>query len=182
MRPTLKRGIGRGAAVTGDGHAVLPPGTLTRVTYRQPPAHRHPFLRLIGKAMLCLAASVLMLVAGLAGGAYLFFHQSVAAVSAHSADVKAAAERLDVPLPNHAAVALVVGYDHRVGEGNVPSRSDTVMLIRADPQTKAISLLSFPRDLVVDVRCPGRGFLFRDRINTAYAECQSQGALETVRT
>ena len=29
------------------------------------------------------------------------------------------------------------------------------MLIRADPETKSISMLSFPRDLIVDVYCPG---------------------------
>jgi LCP family protein required for cell wall assembly len=182
MRTTLKRGMGRGAAVNGNGHAVLPPDVLTPLTHYRQPAHRHPFLRLLGKFVLWLSASVVMLAVALAGGSYLFFHQSVAAVSAHSADVKAAAERLDVPLPNHAAIALVVGYDHRADERGLPSRSDTVMLIRADPQGKVISLLSFPRDLIVDIRCPARGFLYRDRINTAYAECQSQGTLETVRS
>ena len=28
------------------------------------------------------------------------------------------------------------------------------MLIRADPETKTISLLSFPRDLIVPIYCP----------------------------
>ena len=38
MRTTLKRGIGRGAAVNGNGRAVIPPGALSPVTlYRQPP-------------------------------------------------------------------------------------------------------------------------------------------------
>ena len=37
MRTTLKRGIGRGAAVEGNGRAVLPPGALSPITvYRQP--------------------------------------------------------------------------------------------------------------------------------------------------
>ena len=43
-----------------------------------------------------------------------------------------------------------IGYDHRAGiESNRPSLSDTIMLVRADPSTKTISLLSFPRDLDV---------------------------------
>ena len=38
MRTTLKRGIGRGAELNGNGHAVLPPRVLTPMSrYRQPP-------------------------------------------------------------------------------------------------------------------------------------------------
>ena len=29
------------------------------------------------------------------------------------------------------------------------------MLVRADPKTNSISLLSFPRDLYVEIVCPG---------------------------
>ena len=48
----------------------------------------------------------------------------------------------------------MIGYDHRAGvEANRPSLSDTLMLIRADPVTKTISLLSFPRDLDVPIYC-----------------------------
>ena len=37
MRTTLKKGIGRAAELNGNGHAVLPPSVLTRMTrYRQP--------------------------------------------------------------------------------------------------------------------------------------------------
>src|SRR5207248_9892794 len=85
--------------------------------------------------------------------------------------------------PGHAAIALILGYDHRAGEAKgTPSRSDTVMLLRADPQTKSISMLSFPRDLVVDVYCPpGKTPVVRDRINSAYARCGAKGTLETVK-
>jgi LCP family protein required for cell wall assembly len=54
------------------------------------------------------------------------------------------------------------------------------MLIRADPQTKSLSLLSFPRDLVVDRVCPGHATV-QDRINSAYAVCGPKGTLETVK-
>jgi LCP family protein required for cell wall assembly len=132
-----------------------------------------------------------MLVCGLVGGFYLWAHESVGALQAHSADAKRAQERLDeVPDAKHAAVALVIGYDHRAGEKGLPSRSDTMMLLRADPVTKTISLLSFPRDLRVPIYCPGETSTGRngpavvsgtDRINSAYAYCGSSGALETVR-
>ena len=123
-----------------------------------------------------------MLALSLVGGVYLFVHESVAAVSAHSTDVREAQARLDsVPPADKAAIALVIGYDRRHGESEgTPSRSDTLMLLRADPRTKTISMLSFPRDMIVDIRCPGNEF--RSKINAAYATCGAKGSLETVRT
>jgi len=182
MRTTLKRGIGRGAAVTGNGRPVLPPGALSPITiYRQPePAPRSGWVTLRTIFAWVLVA-LLVVVGSIAGGAYLWFHESVAAVVASTPDVKIAAKRLDVALPGQPATALVVGYDQRAGEGaGTRSRSDTVMLVRADPDTESVSLLSFPRDLSVEIHCPGRG-TFQARINGAYSECGTKGTLETVR-
>ncbi len=188
MRTTLKRGIGRGAEVNGNGRSILPPGALTPVTlYRQPPPSRPGLAAQIGRFFAWLAVTVLMLVMGLVGGFYLWAHESAAALQAHSLDARRAQARLDeVPDAKHAAVALVIGYDHRAGEKGLPSRSDTMMLIRADPVTKTISLLSFPRDLIVPLYCPQNGSgqavaSGSGRINSAYAYCGSTGALETVR-
>ena len=183
MRTTLKRGIGRGAEVNGNGRAVLPPGppaTFTR--YRQPEPPRRTALQLAGRILLWLVVAVFTVAAGLAGGIYLYVHKNVAAVQAHSADVVKAAQYADAPPPaGQAATALVVGYDHRAGqEAKLPSRSDTIMLIRADPNTKTISLLSFPRDLQVDIHCPGRQ-VYVDRINAAYSECGTTGTLQTIK-
>jgi LCP family protein required for cell wall assembly len=193
MRTTLKRGIGRGAEVNGNGRAILPPGSLTPVTlYRQPPPRQRGLAVQIGRFFAWLLLTVLMLAVGLVGGFYLWAHESAAALQAHSADAKRAQARLDeVPDAKHAAVALVIGYDHRAGEHGLPSRSDTMMLVRADPVTKTISLLSFPRDLTVPLYCPGATasgahngpavVTDHGRINSAYAYCGSTGALETVR-
>jgi LCP family protein required for cell wall assembly len=131
--------------------------------------------------VLWLFAAVGMLAGALAGGAYLFFHKSVGEVQAHSKDVILASKSkaLKVPLPGEPAVALVIGYDKRPGEiGN--SRSDTIMLMRTQPRPKAISLLSFPRDLRVLVRCPGHTPYY-DKINAAYSLCKAPGTLDTVR-
>src|ERR671911_291235 len=70
-------------------------------------------------------------------------------------------------------------YRKSDGKGS-PSRSDTLMLMRADPATDSISLLSFPRDMLVEIRCPGQAS-YVDRINQAYADCEEQGALQTVK-
>ena len=171
MRTTTKRGIGRGAAVNGNGRPVLPPGALSPITvYRQPEPVRRSRWALVRTAFLWLFVFLLMCAGALGGGAYLFFHESVAAVVPKTQDVKIAAKRLDIALPGQPATALVVGYDKRKGEdAGMQSRSDTVMLVRADPDTDSISLLSFPRDLIVDVSCPDKPS-YRGRINEAYSE------------
>ncbi len=182
MRTTLKRGVGRGATLNGSNRATLPPGPVGPVTvYRQPPPPPRRggslALQILGWAALVLC----VLVGGTAAGAYLYLHESVAAVAPKSVEVKAAAKQLDVPLPGQPAIALVIGYDHRANEAKgTPSRSDTLMLVRADPGEKSISLLSFPRDLRVDIYCPGQG-TYRDKINAAYSDCGARGTLETVR-
>jgi len=182
MRTTLKRGIGRGAVANGNGKAQLPPGPIAPVTiYRQPEPPRRSgtavALRLLGWAAIVLAVCV----AGVAGGAYLYLHESVAAVAPETADVKKTIKRLDLPIAGQPATALVIGYDRRADEGkDVPSRSDTLMLIRADPKAETISLLSFPRDLRTEIHCPGRS-VYADKINSAYSACGATGTLETVR-
>ena len=163
MRTTLKRGIGRGAAVNGNGRAVLPPGALSPITiYRQPeppPRSRWAFVR---TALAWAGVALLVAIGSAAGGAYLWFHQSVAEVVATTPDVKVAAKRLDIALPGQPATALVIGYDKRAGEGKgTQSRSDTIMLVRADPDTKSISMMSFPRDLFVADPLPGQGAVRR---------------------
>jgi len=182
MRTTLKRGLGRAAPPNGNGTPVLPPGALSPVNvYRQSPPRRRSRLAHVGSAVLWLGVAALVLVAGAAGGAYLYFHESVAAVAAKTPAVKRAAKQLDVALPGQPAVALMIGYDHRTVDGNNTSgRSDTLMLVRADPESDSISLLSFPRDMLVEIRCPGRdGFV--DRIANAYSFCGPQGSLQTVK-
>jgi LCP family protein required for cell wall assembly len=186
MKTTLKRGYGRGAALNGNGHSTVPPRVTPVTRYRQPEPPRRGGLALVGRILAGTLLLVVLLAGGVAGGAYLYFHQTVAAVRAHTPDVKKAAKQLDIPLANHAAIALIVGYDHRKGiESAGPSRSDTMMLVRADPATKTISLLSFPRDLLVTLYCPDKSgnpvAQGRGKINGAYALCESQGSLATVK-
>ena len=183
MRTTLKRAIGRGAAVNGNGPAVLPPavgaGGTHVARYRQPVVERG-FLYYFTKALVLLLVLVVTGAVGLAGGAYLYFHQTVRDIVAHTPEVRIAAERLEIPLPGSAATSLVIGYDQRAGiEAGDGARSDTIMLVRADPELKAVSMLSFPRDLWVEIHCPGQ--VFNGRINEAFSLCGPQGTVETVK-
>ena len=182
MRTTLKRGIGRAAEANGNGRATYPPSPPSPVTlYRQPlPAvrsRRSVVLRIIGWAGLVL----LVCLAGVAGGGYLYAHESVAALAPDSRAEREAAKTLDLALPGQPATALVIGYDRRDDEAaGTPSRSDTLMLVRADPRGKTISLLSFPRDMTVAIHCPGRT-PYTGKINTAFTFCGPRATLDTVR-
>jgi LCP family protein required for cell wall assembly len=136
-------------------------------------------LRLVGRILFFLVAASVAMVSGIAGGAYLYADETANAFSTLSARTERAAKILNHPIPGQPANALLIGYDHRPEDGTASSRSDTVMLLRADPQSDSISMLSFPRDLLVDIRCPeSRGL---DRINVAYTYCGPSGTLETVR-
>ena len=186
MRTTLKRGVGRGAALappqTATAGLSFRPGAVSTVTrYRQPPPPGRSGLGLLGRILLITFLVLSSAALAVAGGSYLYFHQSIAAVQASTPDVKRAQKALDIPKANAPAIALVIGYDHRAGiESANPSLSDTLMLIRADPVTKTISLLSFPRDLDVPIYCSASAPVTTDRINSAYSRCGSKGTLLTV--
>ena len=160
----------------------LPPGPTAPVTiYRQPEPPRRSRSRLALSILGWVFTVIVVCAVGVAGGAYLYTHETVAAVAAHSIDVKATAKKLDIPIAGQPATALVIGYDRRANEAKgAPSRSDTLMLIRADPAGKTISLLSFPRDLRAEIVCPGKA-TYVTKINAAYANCGSRGTLDTVR-
>ncbi len=181
MRTTLKRGIGRGADLNGNGHAVLPPGVLTPIAlYRQPPRGGRSIGRRLAGFFFWLLVLVAMVAGGAAGGLYLYGHDFAAATAPHSKALKRAAERLDYAAPGKPAIALVLGTDHRYIDGKAPGRSDTMMLIRTDPSSHTVSLLSFPRDMRVAIHCPGRSIWY-DKINAAYPTCGPLGSLETVK-
>jgi LCP family protein required for cell wall assembly len=185
MRTTLKRGIGRAGGLNGNGHSALPPlfGPITR--YRQPEPPKRSFVRLFLRGVGWLVLAIAVLVAGAAGGLYLYGHESLGAVQAKGVVKKA--EKYVSPLPSASqpAIALIAGYDHRAGQGTkslAGSNSDTLMLVRADPTNKTLSLLSFPRDLYVNIYCHGDTVYTQSRINSAWSLCGNNGPAATLDT
>lgn len=80
---------------------------------------------------------------------------------------------------------LLLGSDRRYADlkknnpllkKNMPARSDTMMLVRIDPDKHATAILSIPRDLHVMI--PGVGI---DKINRAYQEGGEDLTLRTVK-
>ena len=78
---------------------------------------------------------------------------------------------------------MVLGSDARwvdKDQGN-PVRSDTILLMRVDPDKDAISVLSIPRDLKVRLRTR-KGTTVTDRINRAFSEGGPRKTLQTVKS
>ena len=102
----------------------------------------------------------------------------VASTPHDRATVKAVKKVLTVTHTAHEPVnILVLGSDRRKGIAGDRGRSDSIMLIRIDPRTKSISMLSIPRDLRVEI--PGWG---TDRINAAYSDGGAALSVSTFKT
>jgi len=84
VRTTIKRGIGRTAAANGNGRAVLPPSVLEPMRrYRQPPPPRRSTRRLVGLVFGWIALGLLVVASGIAGGLYLYAHETLDAFAPH---------------------------------------------------------------------------------------------------
>jgi LCP family protein required for cell wall assembly len=84
---------------------------------------------------------------------------------------------LDKVDPGSPQTILVLGSDGRYTDGKGdPVRSDTIIVVRLDPDKKSTAILSIPRDLQVEI--PGHG---TDKINAAYAEGGPKLVVRTVK-
>src|SRR5436305_1667800 len=90
---------------------------------------------------------------------------------------------------------LILGSDRRrqaknAFDRNNPPHSDTMLLVRFDPAQGQTSVLSVPRDLLVNITAPGGRYYPSEKINSAYTIGNKQGgvrggmvlAAETIKT
>lgn len=131
-----------------------------------------------GRKVALIMLVSLICVFGLVGGAVALYLNSVN--QALSFDNQQDAENLravlePVPVENKDKpfYMLVLGSDAR--EGDETSRSDVIILTRVDPAQGAITMVSIPRDTMVEI--PGHG---RQKINAAYAFDGAAGAVDAV--
>ncbi|HEX5172529.1 MAG TPA: LCP family protein [Gaiellaceae bacterium] len=185
MRTTLKRGIGQAGGHSGNGHSAAPPLFGPMARYHQPGPARRSVTRLILRAFGWLVVAAAVIGSGAAGGFYLYGHESLAQV-VNPPGLGKSRVHLAYVQPGQPAIALVAGYDVRgKTSGANPyagSNSDTLMLLRADPRNHTLSLLSFPRDLWVDIYCHGATVDTQSRINSAWGNCSDgpAGTLDTI--
>jgi LCP family protein required for cell wall assembly len=78
--------------------------------------------------------------------------------------------RLEPPADGAPQTVMLIGSDVRVDD-TAPPRSDTIMLVRLDPEAKQTRVMSLPRDLLVD----------GTKLNEAYARDGARGTVEAVR-
>jgi len=83
--------------------------------------------------------------------------------------------RVVVANPGSAQTILVIGSDHRAGEPWRAANTDTMMLIRLNPSSSTINVISVPRDL--QVQLPG----FTGKLNAAYSLGGPNLLIKTIR-
>jgi LCP family protein required for cell wall assembly len=80
--------------------------------------------------------------------------------------IKSLQTSVTVPNPGSAQTILLVGSDHRAHTPLKDVNTDTMMLVRLDPSSKTINLVSVPRDLKVEI--PEGGAVVTGKLNSAY--------------
>ena len=126
---------------------------------------RHLAVKLIGVAAVVVVLATPGLAVGYANGLVSAVGKTgtAARTAGDRAAISAADSKVDAPIPHKPMNILLIGSDKSTVPGD-PGRSDTQLLVRLDPETKSISMLSLPRDLQVDI--PGVGV---NKMNAAYS-------------
>lgn len=131
---------------------------------------RHPVLRMVGIGCGSLLGVVLVFVVIFA----IWFGGLGSSMSIEDEEERRDLEETLVEVKEHdeAFYVLVLGRDARPGEET--SRSDVNMLVRVDPETATVSLVSIPRDTMVTINESTQ------KINAAYAFAGAGGAVRCV--
>ena len=118
---------------------------------------------------------VLFTSTAVASGLLLEVHQDVTVFAHEATPIPGVKNVLDEVPAGEPQTILLLGSDRRYGDGKGnPPRSDTIIVVRLDPDKNATAVMSLPRDLKVTI--PGHG---TDKINGAY---HAGGPKLTVRT
>jgi LCP family protein required for cell wall assembly len=115
-----------------------------------------------------LLGGFLVVFAAAAATSVAAFHEVDKVVEAlgEGTELELGANTLATTDPGQAQTLLILGSDRRPRnnvEGAGGARSDTIMLVRLDPDEEATTIMSLPRDLKVEI--PGHGV---DKINASY--------------
>jgi LCP family protein required for cell wall assembly len=112
-----------------------------------------------------------------ASGLLLEVHQDVTVFAREATPIPGVKNVLDEVPAGEPQTILLLGSDRRFGDGKGnPPRSDTIIVVRLDPDKNATAVMSLPRDLKVTI--PGHG---TDKINGAYHVGGPKLTIKTVR-
>ncbi|ADB49354.1 LCP family protein [Conexibacter woesei] len=110
-------------------------------------AHARLWLRFVAAAVV-----VIVLTAGATATAGLLNVQSFVDDLKAGGTISGAEDAITRAEAGSPRTVLLIGSDHRFGADRTDARSDTMLLIRIDPDAAATTVLSIPRDLRVDFR------------------------------
>ncbi len=141
----------------------------------QPP---RPGRGVLKKGALAGLVIVLLTATTVASAALLEVDQLVNIVRSEGQSIPGVKNALDSVDGGGPQTILIIGSDRRYKDRGTKggARSDTLMLVRLDPNKEATALMSIPRDLKVDI--PGYG---SDKINAAFSFGGPKLTLKTVR-
>ena len=126
-----------------------------------------------------LPGALVVLVASAAATSVAAFNEVDKIVSAIGLGEKLEIEGIAETEPGKPQTIMLIGSDKRnktANDAGSGARSDTIMLVRLDPDREGTALMSLPRDLKVEI--PGHG---TDKINAAYSLGGAQLTFQTVR-
>ncbi len=136
-----------------------------------------PARRMVKKFILGGVLIVLFSAAAVASTLLLEVHNDLGFVQEGSTPIPGVQGVLDDVPAGKPQTILLLGSDRRFGDGKGnPPRSDTIIVVRLDPDKKATAIMSIPRDLKVAI--PGHGV---HKINEAYRDGGPNLAVRTVR-
>jgi LCP family protein required for cell wall assembly len=119
--------------------------------------------RRLRRVLVWSLASLLVVIAAVAGGSYLWLNSLVGGTHPTDSGIVGTTLENAIGTPTGMDI-LLLGSDKHPDNAGEESRSDTVMLVHADPGQDYLSILSLPRDLRVEI--PGYGIR---KLNAAYA-------------
>ncbi len=137
-------------------------------------------LGLLKRAFLGGMLIVLMSAAAVASAAFLQVDDVINVVEKEGrAPIPIPVEEIDRADAGKPETLMILGSDGRYGDDKlgIKPRSDTIILVRLDPDNEAVTVMSLPRDLKVVI--PGNGV--PTKINAAYEQGGPRLTLKTVK-
>jgi polyisoprenyl-teichoic acid--peptidoglycan teichoic acid transferase len=117
----------------------------------------------LGRFAIGAVIVIVFTAAATAVGGLLQFKQIAKEFSATPAIAHA---QVTIPNPGQPQTILILGSDHRAHQPQSAANSDTIILVRLNPNSSTINVLSVPRDLKVDIPLPGG--IETAKINASY--------------
>lgn len=143
--------------------------------YQKPPKKKKRRRRRGCGCWLWILLLILLAVAAIAGKAFYDVRSSVEMINTDSNYTQLRENPVSLARGKDTATALLLGIDSGEFDRVEQGRSDTMVVMAANPQTDTSRMLSIPRDSYVEI--PGYGL---DKINHAYSYGGADLSVETV--